>query len=108
MLIGNRTIPVVVLGAIAQWKDGEQLRFWASFWMVFSMVSFQDAFGALEYFEEDSKKWAQFIVGLLIGAAGMFNLMTVHKQINGNGQGGNSQVTSMNMGKMGNNFNQGG
>ena len=34
VLIGNRSAMIAVLGAIAQWKDGEQLRFWAAFWLL--------------------------------------------------------------------------
>ena len=34
ILIGNRSAMIVVLGVIAQWKDGEQLRFWAAFWLL--------------------------------------------------------------------------
>merc|ERR1712072_866833 len=58
MLITNRQTATMILGFLAMWKDGEQLRFAGAFFFFNAWVQLLDGIGALEYYEKDERKWA--------------------------------------------------
>jgi len=66
LLIGNRTVPVVVLGLLALWKDGEQLRFAGAFFLLKMIILFQDFFGAFCYFQTNGRRYGQGLASLFM------------------------------------------
>lgn len=98
--IGTRAFALGALGLFAMKKCGEQLRFMIAFWMIIMLVSFQDMFGAMCYYETsdpgDGKKWMQFIMSFIHLVISTINIMMIHKQVEGGPvQAGMQQVKQM-------------
>lgn len=86
MWLGNRFFAVFALAALAQWKDGEQLRFWAAFWMYVIPLTFMDALGSAHVFTIAGRRWGHFCVLMFVFLPlAVLSLMKVHKQLYPNG-----------------------
>ena len=66
MILGNRLLGLVALGVLAQWKDGEQLRYWIAFWLYVIPVCFLDSLMYLEVYEGSTKRWGKFVWEMFI------------------------------------------
>jgi len=66
ILIGSREFALVLLGIVAIWKDGVQLRFWGAYFIVRLFQDFQDGVGALKYETQDTFKWVAGVLFIIL------------------------------------------
>ena len=82
MLIGNRNVAMALVGLLAWWKEGQQLRFWSAFWLLELFFTVQCFFGAFEYYEESHTKAIQCFVCGGLAVVSVFSLWLTNRKIN--------------------------
>ena len=79
ILIGSRYFAPILLGLVAHWKDGEQLRFWGAYFLLRFITELQDGVGAFCYEEIQNRKW---LVGMFSFGAAFIDivcLVVIHR-----------------------------